>query len=242
MDVCVDKGINDLTCLSRITKCKDGNLRCSNHYAIFNYGYCKERHLTRVKATGKDGLCGAHRSGKTMKKVLQIGDVSKNGIVIVGGPTNSGSRYIWNVICPICKKEYLLPTGEFDKRKSCEKCKGFLYRKSSKDITWKNHYGMVKGRKVAKKKGFDLTLDQFINISSMNCHYCGAFPSPTKGHRQWSEIIHTNGLDRVDSSMGYLSSNVVPCCKDCNVAKLDKTEKEFISWLKRIATHQGMIM
>lgn len=242
MTVCVDKDVDGLKCTSKIIKSKDGQYRCSQHYTIFNYGYCTERHLTKSKANGKDGLCSGHRQGKAMKKVLQIGDTSIHGIRIVSGPFNDGSKYIWTVVCPVCQSEYLLATADFDKRKSCEKCKGVLARKYSEEITWKNHWGMIRGRKAAKEKGFDLTFEEFVSISKMDCHYCGAKPSPTRGHREWSAIIFTNGLDRVDPSMGYLRSNVVPCCKDCNVAKLDKTEKEFFSWLKRIAEFQKLNM
>lgn len=242
MKVCADRGIDGLKCSLKLIKCKDGQHRCSQHYSIFNYGYCIERHLSKVKATGKDGLCENHRNKKPMKKVLRIGDINSYGIKIVGGPINDGNRYIWNVICPVCNREYLLPTSYFEKRKSCENCKGILSRKSSEDITWKNHWGMIRGRKAAKEKGFDLTFEEFVNISKMNCHYCGIEPSPTRGHREWSQTIFTNGIDRIDPSMGYLRSNVVPCCKDCNIAKLDKTEEEFFSWLRRIAKFQELSM
>lgn len=242
MKLCVDKDIYQDNCSLKIYKSNDGNYRCQNHYLIFNYGYCKERHLTKVKATGKDGLCGSHRSGKRMKKVLAIGDTNQHGLKIVNGPFNDGNKYIWDVLCPICKGITKIPTTDFNKRKSCRFCKGSLLRKSSEDITWKNHYGMVKGRKISKEKGFDLTLEQFIEISKMNCYYCNAEPTPTKGHRKWSAEICSNGLDRVDSSVGYLISNVVSCCKYCNVAKLDRTEEEFISWVVSLARHQKILM
>lgn len=238
MNICVDKDVSNTKCTSRLHKSNDGNYRCSKHYAIFNYGFCKERHLTKVKATGKDGLCGKHRSGKPTKKILAIGDINDYGIKIVGGPIKAGNKYMWKVVCPVCKKTYKISTTDFNKRKSCDDCKGKLLRKSSEEITWKNQYGMVKGRKIAKEKGFDLGFEYFIEISKRDCHYCGSSPTKTRGHRKWSKEIYMNGLDRVNPSMGYLVSNVVPCCKDCNVAKLDKTEEEFIIWLKRIAKHQ----
>lgn len=39
------------------------------------------------------------------------------------------------------------------------------------------------------------------------------------------------GLDRRDNSVGYLSENVVPCCRWCNEAKKAKTETEFLEWI-----------
>jgi hypothetical protein len=180
-----------------------------------------------------------------MRMTTNVGETNEYGVKVVGGPYYGiarGNSTRWDYLCPFCEETFRAPTTNFKKAKSCYNCRGWALRKSSAEITWRNHYGMVKSRKAAKEKGFDITLEQFVEISSMDCHYCGIEPSPTKGHRQWSETILTNGLDRVDPSVGYLYSNVVPCCKDCNIAKLDKTTKEFTSWLTRIAQHQAITM
>jgi hypothetical protein len=47
------------------------------------------------------------------------------------------------------------------------------------------------------------------------------------------------GIDRRDNSVGYLISNCAPCCKNCNLAKRDMSEAEFLRWVARIATKQG---
>lgn len=96
---------------------------------------------------------------------------------------------------------------------------------------------VVASRKKAKELGFDLTLDQFIDISSQPCYYCGAPPTPSKGHRKWATYVNINGLDRVDSRKGYLLDNVVPACKTCNVAKSDLTQEEFYQWIMRASEH-----
>ncbi len=52
----------------------------------------------------------------------------------------------------------------------------------------------------------DLTLE-FIEKEIVNpCSYCG--------HK-------STGLDRIDSSIGHTIKNSIPCCKECNIAKLD---------------------
>lgn len=43
-----------------------------------------------------------------------------------------------------------------------------------------------------------------------------------------------NEIDRVDNSKGYITSNVVPCCKFCNAAKGTSTVTEFMYWLTHI--------
>lgn len=176
-----------------------------------------------------------------MRISIKLNDVNQFGIKIVGGPYPGGGRgnqTNWDFLCKHCGEIFLAPTTRFRTVRSCYKCRGILMRKSSEEITWKNHYGMVKGRQHSKEKGFDLTLEQFIELSKQDCFYCGSKPTPTKGHRKWSTYINTNGLDRVDSSMGYFYSNVVPCCIYCNMAKRERTQEEFYNWIKNLIEYQ----
>lgn len=178
-----------------------------------------------------------------MRMTISVGDINEYGIQVLSGPylgKGRGSSTKWDLLCKYCKTTFISPTTNFKSAKSCYNCRGLVLRKSSEEITWKNHYGMVKGRKHSKEKGFNLTLDEFIKLSSQNCFYCNDGPTATKGHRSWSTYILTNGLDRIDSSMGYLYDNVVACCKFCNFAKHDKTEEEFYLWVKRLAKHQSL--
>jgi hypothetical protein len=177
-----------------------------------------------------------------VKTTVSVGDINEYGIQIVSGPylgKGQGHSTTWGFLCKYCSDTFISSTYKFKFAKSCYKCTGVVRRKSSAEISWKNHYYMLKSRKIAKEKGFDITLEQFVNISKQNCFYCNDSPTPTKGHRPWSEQIFTNGLDRIDSSLGYLYNNVVACCKFCNFAKLDKTEEEFYSWIKRLVKHQS---
>jgi hypothetical protein len=174
-----------------------------------------------------------------MRLNVQIGDTNSFGVQVVSGPYKIRNHNSWDFLCPFCKKTFIAPTTNFKEAKSCYDCRGLVKRKSSEDITWKNHYLMLKGRKHSKEKGLDITEKQFKEISSRNCFYCDSEPTPTKGHRDWSAYILTNGLDRIDPSMGYLYNNVVACCKWCNMAKLDRTVEEFYSWITKLSEHQN---
>jgi 5-methylcytosine-specific restriction endonuclease McrA len=44
-------------------------------------------------------------------------------------------------------------------------------------------------------------------------------------------------LDRADSTLGYIPTNVVPCCKVCNRAKSDMTRSDFQAWLSQLVAH-----
>ena len=91
----------------------------------------------------------------------------------------------------------------------------------------------------AKKKGlaFDLTEEQFRAINAQDCHYCGIEPSTiARIKNRASESVYIyNGVDRKDSSLGYMIDNVVPCCSICNHAKHTMSYETFCAWLDRVA-------
>jgi hypothetical protein len=179
-----------------------------------------------------------------MRVQISVGQTNDYGVVVVGGPYrawNRGNSTKWDFLCPYCNQTFLSPTTRFKSSKSCYGCRGEVTKSYNDNTTWDYLYHVVKGRKSAKEKGFGLTKECFRLTSQMNCYYCGAEPTLSNGYRPWHPKIKINGLDRVDPSMGYFDNNVVACCKDCNTAKLDKTEEEFISWLIRVATHQRII-
>jgi hypothetical protein len=180
-----------------------------------------------------------------MRMTVKVGDINEYGVKIVNGPylgAGRGSSTKWDFLCPHCKETFVAPTTNFKKSKSCYNCRGKSLRSHNESTTWDYLYHVVKGRKAAKQKGFGLTKECFFKISKMNCYYCGTEPTLTNGYKEWHPKIKINGLDRLDPSRGYYDDNVVACCKDCNTAKLDKTEEEFISWLKRVSHHQSICM
>lgn len=180
-----------------------------------------------------------------MRVIVNVGDINSNGVKIVGGPylgKDTGNSTKWDFLCPYCMKTFVAPTTNFKKSKSCYNCRGKVLRSHDEKTTWDYLYHVVKGRKVSKEKGFGLTKECFKAVSQMNCYYCGSEPTITRGYKKWHKPILINGLDRIDSSMGYFDNNVVSCCKYCNVAKLDRTEEEFISWIRLLARHQKIIM
>jgi hypothetical protein len=113
-----------------------------------------------------------------------------------------------------------------------------IHRKPLGIASFNALYGQYRKNSKGRKINFDLTKDEFRKITSLNCYYCGIEP------HQYYRSIHNsgdyiyNGVDRLDSSKGYISDNVVPCCGVCNRAKSDMTVNEFIIWIERI--HNNM--
>lgn len=97
-------------------------------------------------------------------------------------------------------------------------------------------------KKGASKRGFsfELSREQFSELIKQNCKYCGITPSAKWMREYMNGSCTYNGIDRVDSSKGYLVGNVVPCCAVCNMAKGKLSKDQFISWITRVARHLGI--
>lgn len=84
---------------------------------------------------------------------------------------------------------------------------------------------VYKREAVRRKLEFALSRKSFKSIISGSCYYCGKENSST----------HKNGIDRKDSSVGYVLTNCVTCCWPCNNMKKDISHDEFIARCHTIA-------
>ena len=106
---------------------------------------------------------------------------------------------------------------------------------------WFNYRGSAKQKELS----FSLTVEQVAALISQLCTYCGRPPSqrisPARQLQlpQRHSIFRYTGIDRIDSSLGYVEGNVVPCCKSCNEMKSDKTAEEFLALVEAVHEHQN---
>lgn len=144
--------------------------------------------------------------------------------------------------CPRCSNSYPLTAEHFPRDATkpgglsyaCKPCTNERKRGTRKDrfsllsdeqrqslyARQRRYYKTSKGRaailasvyrKIDKNKGQECDVDaQFLQdeILGKPCAYCG----DTK-----EEI----GCDRIDNQLGHTKANVVPCCRTCNVARMD---------------------
>lgn len=87
----------------------------------------------------------------------------------------------------------------------------------------------------ARNLVFEISRESFKEIASKNCHYCNE-PPPYKTYKMCEKNggVNYHGLDRVDNNVGYVISNVVPCCEQCNRTKLDYDLRDFLLQIKKI--------
>jgi hypothetical protein len=84
---------------------------------------------------------------------------------------------------------------------------------------------------------WEVSKEQFKEITARNCFYCGSPPRPMMASQNRRGPCDLNGIDRVESSKGYVLSNCVPCCSDCNIMKSDKSIEDFLSHVEKIYNH-----
>lgn len=93
--------------------------------------------------------------------------------------------------------------------------------------------------RMANSRGFSFRLKakEFFEITQERCFYCGV--SPYKNFRKGKSGFIFNGVDRIDSTLGYVMGNVVPCCHMCNISKSNLTIQEFSSRIESCFKHLG---
>ena len=83
---------------------------------------------------------------------------------------------------------------------------------------------------------YSLSDNLLLQLVKEPCNYCNS--EPFKPHREDNNFLY-NGLDRINNNIGYLESNVVPCCYICNKMKGVLSKEEFMEHLDKIWTRVG---
>lgn len=106
----------------------------------------------------------------------------------------------------------------------------------------KNYYREYISNAIKRAIPFNLTFDQFNNLISQNCAYCGQEPyvheSMIKRAKLNEPMLKCVGVDRVDSDKFYDIDNCVPCCEECNKMKLNMTTEKFLGHINKIHDYQ----
>ena len=130
------------------------------------------------------------------------------------------------------RRNYHIASMQFPDRLSI--CKTFnkeFYNDKYKDLDNGNKYIMsmedfMYKAIVVRNKIFELTEDEYYNLLNGECFYC----------KQSTFMYHNKiSIDRVDSDIGYLWDNCVPCCSCCNYLKNEIYIDKFLKSVLKIA-------
>lgn len=151
-------------------------------------------------------------------------------------------KYIqfYNVECTFCNSKSIQSISHLkNKPKSCMSCK---YERRNTIPTLEAPRNCVKSTYIsgAKVRNLEFTLsdDEFDNLIFGNCYFCGDSPKKYQTDLKFNktnEIFKRNGIDRLDSSLGYTKENSVSCCSVCNLMKMKLHHDDFINQIFKIS-------
>lgn len=166
-----------------------------------------------------------YNSGKDHPKFIdlagqQVGDLSVIEYVL------HDSRWMWKTRCS-CGELTFVRTTQLTRENPQTACKKCTDKRTAENRILPDNQAYKNRRLRVYKRGaqsrnisFKLTESFFFDLLDQACHYCG--------------LPQSDGIDRVDSRKAYTVDNVVSCCKQCNVAKLDYSKKEFLDWVTKV--------
>ena len=94
----------------------------------------------------------------------------------------------------------------------------------------KIHYSNYIRSARDKNLDFEISQEDFDKIVKEPCHYCDVIQE--RGF---------NGIDRIASSIGYVTDNCVSCCKTCNYMKCSLSVDVFLKRIEHILTYNNKI-
>jgi hypothetical protein len=92
------------------------------------------------------------------------------------------------------------------------------------------YYQVYKNSAIVKQLVFEITQEEYLSIVNLPCEYCGIMQE--KGF---------NGIDRLDSTIGYVRDNCVTCCAMCNYMKGSLDKDIFVQRVEHIATYNKFV-
>lgn len=98
--------------------------------------------------------------------------------------------------------------------------------KKSPHIRYKSYQNNARN----KDRIFELSEEDFMKITSQPCIYCGEYSDTYNGEQ-------FNGIDRIDSNLGYSINNCAPCCATCNRMKMEIDVDDWINKMIQIINY-----
>lgn len=233
------------------------NLKCNKCIQInFCQGISQKNKMCTYKSLENDNYCELHQSYKKWKELTDSGiKICSNWIRGCWTSVFSDTNYCTdcvnksqkemdikttfienavkynnetedNKMCISCN--HLFTNDKLLQNDQCTKCNKNSQKNVDnyvpKDLFEQKIYSYKDG---AKKRNllFTLTDNECLKIFSKKCYYCG-----------FINQSHGIGIDRADNTKGYIKSNCVPCCTQCNIMKKDHDLITFTKICQHIAT------
>lgn len=196
-----------------ICQCKCGNKT--------NLACCNIIRATKCKACSK----------KERKRKYVIGQ-KINDFTIVGFEKRKDNRSLLKTQCK-CGSITVQSSSSLKKTVCCRTCfnniKGVQHHAyRGKDFLSGTYFASIKAGARNRGLEFNISIDEIHDLIISQKHLCAISKLPI------SEKDSTASLDRIDSSLGYITGNVQWVHKDVNKMKWDFNQSYFIELCKKI--------
>jgi hypothetical protein len=167
----------------------------------------------------------------------------KFGVFTIKDTFSEGKNKYFVCVCDTCGSIVNRRWSDMYNRsnKFCNNCRTAPTIKKKGEAAFNRLLRVYKDAARQRNLSWDLTREQFKKLTSSNCHYCGEEPKHivkgvynNKGQYKLNGQYYHNGVDRRDSSKGYVLDNCVPCCKYCNLGKNDQSYEEYLERITKI--------
>lgn len=132
-------------------------------------------------------------------------------------------------------------------RKGCRLC-GIKYGGENRilldnEAAKRTYFSSYRNNAKTRNLTFLLIREEFDNIISQNCYWCGDSPKISNyllNIKPHITNFYCNGIDRLDNNLGYTIENCVPCCTNCNMMKKTLSSIDFIDKIIKIYKQNKM--
>lgn len=157
----------------------------------------------------------------------------------LGVEGNPKIKRLWECFCHNCKKVVAIRTESLvhEGRTNCgcipQKLGGNAVPKFPlKESIFRNYISTYKNSCKKRDIEWNLSYEEAYILLTSSCHYCNSKPAKNYSSRRGTIVI--NGIDRVNSSIGYIKDNCVSCCKYCNFGKNNLSKEDFMNHILSI--------
>jgi len=162
----------------------------------------------------------------------------KLSVISVSSKRGNKRQVHWNCACS-CGKHCTVMGARLRNGKT-KSCGCVVQNNNREDAILRKQYSEIKYMQHKNGRANTISFELFKELIFKPCVYCGVvsskeLPDYGKNKKKISDtVLHVNGIDRIDSSKGYIECNVVTCCSRCNAAKQDISMREFREHIKKM--------
>ncbi len=175
-----------------------------------------------------------------MRKILELKGRKFGKLFVLGFSHLDKQRHkaIWHVQCE-CGNKFTLDSHTIKRENGVRQCNSCrleqLWEGNRRvDAALTHLLAMYRNQARRSKRAFELSQEQFRQLTSSLCFYTGRAPSQIAKSRASGTYVY-NGIDRKDNRKGYTPRNCVACCGIVNRMKGTMSAEEFIAVCKEVA-------